>query len=150
MSGPAWGLASVAAGVISTALLALLGRRENGSIASALNAPSHIVWGHEALAANNLDWKHTAVGQGVHHASAFFWGALFEALQARRRRRSVGGVLTDAAITTAAAAVVDLKLVPDRLTPGFEKRLSDVSLAIVYAGMGIGLALGGLAALRGR
>jgi hypothetical protein len=150
MSARAWGIESVAAGILSTALLALLGRRENGTLASALNAPSHIVWGDEALRADHADLKHTAVGQALHHASAFFWGALFEALQARRSRRGTGGVLVDAAVTTAVAAVVDLAVVPDRLTPGFEKRLSGRSLALVYGGVGVGLVLGGLAAMRRR
>jgi hypothetical protein len=43
---------------------------------------------------------------------------------------------------TAAAAVVDLKLAPSRLTPGFERR-SPRSLTCVYGGFAAGLALGG-------
>ncbi|NUZ07974.1 hypothetical protein [Piscinibacter koreensis] len=143
-------LESLASGILSTALLGLLGRRENGSLASAINAPSHIVWGDEALRSDRADLKHTFVGQALHHSSAFFWGALFEALQARRRRHGVGALVTDAVITTAVAAVVDLKLVPERLTPGFEKRLSRESLAMVYAGIAVGLVLGRLATLRRR
>jgi hypothetical protein len=38
--------------------------------------------------------------------------------------------------------------VPERLTPGFERRLSNRSLVMVYAAFGAGLALAGLAALR--
>lgn len=149
-SPSAWAMESVAAGVLSTVALMLLGRRENGSAVAPLNASSHIVWGDEALRADAPDWKHTAVGQALHHASAFFWGALFEALQARRRVPTPAGVLTDAAVTTAVAAVVDLKLVPDRLTPGFEKRLSNPALAITYGALAAGLVVGGMAALRRR
>ena len=149
-SGSAWTLESVAAGVLSTVALMVLGRRENGSPFAPLNATSHIVWGESAARVNQRDWKHTGVGQLLHHASAFFWGALFEALQARRARPSAAGVLTDAAVTTAVAAVVDLKLVPNRLTPGFEKRLSKRALTVTYGTLAAGLVIGGLTALRHR
>jgi len=46
------------------------------------------------------------------------------------------------------AALVDLRLVPERLTPGFERRLSRRSLAWTYVGFGAGLALAGLLAQR--
>lgn len=149
-SGSAWAMESVASGLLSTAALMLLGRRENGSPYAPLNATSHIVWGESAARVDKADWKHTGVGQVLHHASAFFWGALFETLQARRHRPSAAGVLTDAAVTTAVAAVVDLKLVPKRLTPGFEKRLSNRALTITYGTLAAGLVIGGLAALRRR
>ncbi|MED5621954.1 hypothetical protein [Ideonella sp. BN130291] len=149
-SPSAWAMESMAAGVLSTAALMLLGRRENGSAYAPLNATSHIVWGDEAASMDEPDWKHTAVGQVLHHASTFFWGALFELLQARRTRPSTAGVITDAAVTTAVAAVVDLKLVPDRLTPGFEKRLSNTALAVTYGALAAGLVIGGMAALRRR
>ncbi len=141
-----WAMASVASGVLSTATLMALGRRETGSPYAPLNATSHIVWGDRAAEVDRADWKHTAVGQLLHHGSAFFWGALFETLQARRARRTVGNVVTDAAVTTVVAAVVDYKLVPDRLTPGFEKRLSTRALTLTYAALAAGLVIGGLAA----
>jgi hypothetical protein len=46
--------------------------------------------------------------------------------------------------------VVDLGLVPERLSPGFERRLSRPSTGLVYLSFGVGLALGGLLALRDR
>ena len=42
---------------------------------------------------------------------------------------------------TSLAAVIDLRAVPERLTPGFERRLSSGSLALVYLAFGAGLAL---------
>jgi hypothetical protein len=146
----AWMLESLSAGLLSTAVLMLLGRRETGSPFAPLNATSHVVWGDEAAGVDEPDWKHTGVGQVLHHASTFFWGVLFEALQARRAVPTATGVLADAAVTTAIAAVVDYKLVPNRLTPGFEKRLSNQALAITYVALGAGLVLGGMAALRRR
>jgi hypothetical protein len=40
---------------------------------------------------------------------------------------------------TAGAYVVDYHLVPKRLTPGFEERLSPGALALVYAALGVSL-----------
>ena len=58
--------------------------------------------------------------------------------------------MADAVAVSAVAAVVDLACVPDRLTPGFERRLSERSLVMVYTAFAAGLALAGLAALRRR
>src|SRR5690606_8083831 len=50
-------------------------------------------------------------------------------------------VLITAAAVAAGACLVDLRCTPQRLTPGFERRLSPSSLFVVYAAFGIGLAL---------
>lgn len=50
---------------------------------------------------------------------------------------------------TAAAAVVDLLLLPRRLTPGFERRLSGRSLALVYAALAAGMVAGTMAIRQG-
>jgi hypothetical protein len=39
---------------------------------------------------------------------------------------------------------VDFQLTPERLTPGFEHRLSHRSLAAVYGAFAVGLAVGAL------
>ena len=49
---------------------------------------------------------------------------------------------------TAVAAWVDLRLVPHRLTPGFQRRLSSRSLLMVYTLFGMGLAAGSYLAKR--
>jgi hypothetical protein len=69
-------------------------------------------------------------------------------VRARRWQLTPGNAVADACAISAVAAVVDLKLVPKRLTPGFEARLSNRSLALVYAGFATGLALGGMLALK--
>ena len=46
----------------------------------------------------------------------------------------------------ALACFVDYKMTPERLQPGFEKRLSTPSLFMVYASFGAALVLRGLAA----
>jgi hypothetical protein len=72
---------------------------------------------------------------------SIFWAVLYEKL---RRRALPLVVVPPAAATAVAACVVDTCLTPDRLTPGFEKRLSRGSLLFVYAAFAAGLAVSAL------
>ncbi len=137
------------AGLVSAGVLLWRGRRDARAAAGALNAPSHWVWGRRALRRNTVDLRHTLLGLAIHQASSLFWAAAYRWLLGARPApaRVVGGALAVGAL----AAVVDLKLVPERLTPGFERRLSRPSLALVYLSFAAGLALGAAAgAARGR
>lgn len=136
------------ASLASAAVLAWRGHRETGSPFAAINAPAHWLWGRRSLRRNDASLRHTLVGVVVHHTSSLFWAAFYEWLQSRRRQPSPATVVADAAATTAVAAVVDLKLTPERLTPGFERRLSRPSLAGVYVAFAAGLALAVLARRR--
>jgi hypothetical protein len=49
--------------------------------------------------------------------------------------------VASAATVAAVACAVDMRCTPERLTPGFERRLSKQSLLVVYAAFGIGLVL---------
>jgi hypothetical protein len=69
------------------------------------------------------------------------WAGVFAWLRNRRQRPTLANAAVDAAAVTALASVVDLKLVPSRLTPGFERRLSKRGLAMVYLAFGAGLLL---------
>jgi len=139
-----------AASVLSALALGWRGKQETGSAAAPLNAPSHWVWGREALWRDRVDGRHTALGTLIHHGSSLLWAAVFEGLQRRRRRPTALSVAGDAAAVTALAAFVDLKLTPERFTPGFERRLSPRSLVLVYASFGLGLASAGWWAMRRR
>lgn len=139
-----------AAGALSAAVLAWRGRRDADSAVAPLNATSHIVWGDEALQADRPTARHTLTGALLHAGSAVFWGVLFEKLLGRERRQgTVEAVVKSAVKATTAAAVVDLCLVPRRLTPGFERRLSARSLWLVYGGLALGMAAGALLLRRG-
>jgi hypothetical protein len=125
--------------------LALLqcAKSDTGRPLAGVNAPSHWLWGEEGVRANRPSIRHTLVGFLVHHASSIFWAAGHALLRARRTdHHALPGVVADAAAVTAVAALVDLKLVPQRLTPGFERRLSRGSLVYVYLAFGVGLAVG--------
>ena len=138
-------LAGTVAAAVSEWALARRGRRDTGRPAAAVNAPSHWLWGEEAIRSDGPDLRHTAVGTAVHWASSLLWSTAFTALRAVRRAPDTGNALTDAATVAAVAAWVDLRVVPRRFTPGFERHLSGKSLVLVYAGFAAGLAVAELA-----
>ena len=156
-----------AASLLSLVALMLGGRRENRSAAAPVNAVSHWLHGPRAYTVNRTTWSHTAVGAGIHCASAFFWGGLYGLLlrqiaarrqgspQRRGTRTGTQGpdvtvpeAVASAAVVTAVAALTDLRLVPERLSPGFENRLSPTAVTAVYLAFGAGLALAGIAMRR--
>ena len=131
------------AGLTSLVVLALGGRRGRGRAWGPVNAPSHWIWGDPALVQDGATPRYTATGILVHQAAASFWGVLHERfLGEPEGAQGAGILLRDAALTTAVAAVVDLQVVPHRLTPGFQHRLSASGLAGVYCLFALGLALG--------
>jgi hypothetical protein len=135
------------ASLASTAVLAARGRRETGRASAPINAISHWVHGPAAYTRNEPDRRHTGLGLAIHHASSLLWGLAYVALLRRAaatRRPRLDRPWKAAALTTLVAAVTDFKLVPPRLTPGFEHRLSRGSVASTYLAFGVGLALSGL------
>jgi len=156
------------ASLLSALAMTLRGRHESGTPAAPINAVSHWVHGDRAYRVDRTDVRHSVVGYLVHHASAIFWGVLYElllqrlivsrdrSLTAASRRQggsarpagprrpalpSAGEVVIGAAGVTALAALTDLRLVPPRFSPGFEQRLGAISLVLVYLAFGTGLAL---------
>lgn len=131
------------AAAASLVALAVCGEHDNRSPVAPINAVSHVIWGDAALHQNQATFAHTLPGLLIHGGSAVFWGVLYEKVFGRRERRpSIAQASRNSALATAAIAIVDLKLVPDRLAPGFERRLSPASLFLVYAALAAGLAAG--------
>jgi hypothetical protein len=138
-----------ASSIVSTAALALLGRAEGASAYAPTNAVSHWIWGDEAADHDGFSLKYTLTGYAIHHISATFWSVLFEKLAGERLdRKDLRVTLAASAATSAIACFADYKLTPQRLQPGYEKRLSKKSLAGVYAAFAVGLALGAIALRR--
>jgi len=133
---------------LSAAVLLWRGRAETGSAAAPVNAISHWLWPRKALRQDGVSARYTGTGLGVHFGAALLWCGLYERLRARRGAATPVAAVADAVAVSAVAAVVDLACVPDRLTPGFERRLSGRSLVLVYGAFAAGLALAGVAALR--
>jgi hypothetical protein len=143
--------AGVVAGALSMVVLALRGRAETGSAASPFNAISHWIHGPRALRLDTADIRHTALGAAVHAGSSMFWAAIYEEAVCRREPPPTpAGLVAGAAGVATLAAVTDFALVPERLTPGFEHRLTKRSLTLTYTLFAAGLALGGLVARRWR
>lgn len=129
------------AGVASLIALAGGGHRDCGSAFAPVNAVSHWIWRDRALRQQAPSLRYTVPGYGIHHAMSIFWALLYEERMGRvpaaRPLRAVGTGLA----VSAAACFVDLKLTPERLTPGFERRLGTGSLSLVYLAFGLGLAV---------
>src|SRR5690606_41012256 len=84
-------------------------------------------------------------GLVINAGAGLWWAAVFQKLfgeQADRRGPMVA--LAGGLATAGLAYVVDYKLVPKRLTPGWELRISDKSLYMSLAAMGLGLGVGAI------
>jgi hypothetical protein len=138
-------LAGSCASLLSAVVLAAAGRRETGSAAAPINAVSHWYWDREALWQQRVDAPHTVTGYAIHHVASVFWAALLSAfLRYRPQMNTLPRTVAACFATSAIAALVDFKVAPKRLTPGFEHRLSRKALFLTYGVFAVGLALGSL------
>lgn len=129
------------ASVASTVALSLLGKAELGKSAAPVNGPSQWIWGRHALYQDDFSLRYTLIGYAIHHAASIFWAIWYEKLrQQLSPAESATAALAPAVATTVAAYAVDFHFIPERLTPGFEHRLSQRSLLIVYGTFALGLA----------
>lgn len=134
------------AATTTTLTAAVCGRIENNNPLSPVNAISHIAWGDEAFESDELSLKHTALGAALNAAAVTSWAAIYEVLYGRAAdegnipKAFAGGI----AVSTL-AWFVDFYVVPHRLTPGFEQRLSNRSLLAIYSVLAASLAIGRLA-----
>jgi hypothetical protein len=130
------------ASIVSTVVLAYFGRQQRRSALAPVNAPSHWLWREESIRAREFTLRHTVTGYLVHHGSSVFWAALFERLLRDHpldRPHRLPHCAATAMTVAALAAGVDLKLTPQRFTPGFERHLSGGALAVMYGAFGVAL-----------
>jgi hypothetical protein len=138
-------VSGAAASVLSTAALALFGKREANSHFAPTNAISHWLWGEKAAHHDRPSLRYTVPGYLIHHASATFWAVLFERTCGDLLdQRETGKTIAVATAASGVACFVDYQLTPQRLKPGYEKRLSRPALAVVYGAFGLGLAAGAM------
>jgi hypothetical protein len=138
-------VAGASASAATAATVALASVAETGSPWPALNAISRMVRGNHAPWRSEASWKYTGTGALLNTAAVFSWAAVYAVLRGPRTRTDYARALTAGVATSALAYVVDYHVVPDRFTPGFEKRLPDRSLGLIYAVLAVGLAASELA-----
>jgi hypothetical protein len=148
--GEAWrdGLWSgSAASITSTAALAVRGKREVDSSFATTNVISRWIWGDAAALHDEPDLKHTVVGYAIHHASSTMWAVIYEKVFGHHAdNKHILPATLGAATVGTLAYLVDYKVTPYRLEPGFDKHLSSPSMFLVYAVFGAGLLVRGLTA----
>ena len=133
------------AGVLSAAVLAATGKRETGSAVAPINAESHWLWGDESLREDRPTLKHTLAGIVTHQLSTVFWATVYALVRGDRKAvHRVPEAILGGVATSAAAAAIDYTLMPKRLTPGFEHRLSTGSMVGVFGAIAAGIAIGTL------
>ena len=137
--------AGTIASLLSAGVLAEASRREAGSPFACVNATSHWIWGDQAARHQTPSLRHSVTGYLIHHAASCFWGILYERAVGDWTDRLPAAAKVAAGLTAAGVAcLVDYRLVPHRLSPGFELRLSRRSIAAGYLAFGLGLALAGM------
>ena len=135
--------------IATTAATAICGERENSNAIAPINAVSHICWGDQAARQETPSLQYTAVGALLNAAAVTSWAAVHELVCEKiAPKRDVGTALVTGAAISALAWFTDYRIVPKRLTPGFEKRLSNPSLFAIYSTLALSLAAGRLARSR--
>lgn len=133
------------AAATTSACVAWAGARDSGNAIAPINATSHIAWGPSAATVGSVDARHTLVGAALNVGACIFWATFYEKWFGRAAARgAVGTALLGGAVVAAAAYVTDYHVVPRRLTPGWEYRVSRRSLGTVYAVLALSLPLWGL------
>ncbi len=134
-------LETVIATAASALALALVALGEGRGPLQPLNATSLWLNGPAAAADSRAGWRTTGVGLVTHAAATGFWAALFE-FWLRRGSRTRADVVGKAAAIAGVAALVDYRATPKRFTPGWEFVLTPTAMAVAYAALGAGLAIG--------
>lgn len=133
---------ALSASAATTIAVALCGHIENGNAVAPINAISHILWDEKALAQDDLSLRFTGVALALNASANFSWALIFEMFfGAARDEGQVVKPILGAIAVAALAYGVDYHVVPPRLTPGFEHRLSRRALWPIYAMLALGLVL---------
>jgi hypothetical protein len=129
-------------GAATAATVAFRGSRDSASAVAPINATSHVAWGDDATQEENADVAQPALGAAIHTGAGVFWASVYEKLFGRHAERGDIAMAFVGGVTVAGLAyVTDYDLVPKRLTPGWEHRISGRSLALTYAVMAVSLPL---------
>jgi hypothetical protein len=123
----------IGAGLVAAAATAgvLIGfGRAHGAALQPLNAIAHMLFGTRAFLMEGFHPGITAAGLFLHVLSVVIWGVLFAMVTARLR--DWWPLLGASALFAGAVWLVDYRIVPARLRPGFETVLSAPELWVLY------------------
>ena len=136
---------ALAPSVATTVAVTICGHRDEGNAIAPLNAISHIAWGDVAAKQEDASVRYTATGIALNIAAITSWSAVYELAFGRvARKNSLPAAMLGGISVAALAYVIDYYVVPKRLTPGFEKRLTPRSMFIVYSSLALSLPLASL------
>jgi hypothetical protein len=138
------------AALTTCATVAARGRRDSGNAVAPINAATHAFWGDDAARVGNVTLRHTLPGVLINVGASLWWALICQKLfgKAVQRYGAPAAMLAGAA-TSGIAYITDYKLLPRRLSPGWELRLTNRSLALSLGAMAVGLALGSVLMRRG-
>lgn len=129
----------------TAATAAACGARDSGSAIAAVNAVSHILWGSDASNVRVADMKHTVPALLLNTGATIFWAAIYERIFGHAADRGhISKALLGGGAVAALAYVTDYHMVPKRLTPGWEERVSNRSLAVIYVVLALSFPVRGL------
>lgn len=131
------------ASLTTGAMLAWRGRLDSGSALAPINASTHVLWGDQAAQVGGCSLRHTVPGLAINAGACLWWALILQKLFGTAV--DAGGLpraLMAGAATAGLSYVVDYRLLPRRLSPGWELSLTPRSLALGLAAMGVGLGLG--------
>jgi hypothetical protein len=141
----------VLAGLATALAAAERGRADSGSAIAPVNAVSHFLWGDRAAGVREPTLRHTGTGLVVNTAAAGMWATVFQKLFGEAvDRHGVPAAMLGGAAVASLAYLTDYHLVPRRLTPGYEKRVSHRSLLLVFGVLALSLGTGALLTRRHR
>lgn len=131
------------AGLTTLATIAARGRKDTDSAIAPINASSHAIWGDKAAGVEATTIRHTVPGVIFNVAGAAWWALVFEKLFGTAvGRRGFPAALLGSTATAGLAYLVDYHVIPRRLTPGWEHRVSRGSLFMTLGAMATGLTVG--------
>ena len=131
--------------VATATTVAICGKAEQNNSVAPINAISHIVFGEEAAKQDQASLKYTGTGLVLHDAACTSWAALHEQFFGSAvDKGNVPSAFLGGGLISLLAYITDYHLVPKRLTPGMEKRLSNRSLLLMYSVLALSLAFGSL------
>ena len=134
-----YGLLTGTIGAVATAaVIALHGQRQTRSPWTPFNATAHMIYGNASVEKEGFQVPETPLGLGIHALSLGGWGVLYEAFAANQK---LPASCTAATVATGLIYLLDYHILPERLRPGFEKRLGNAAVRDAYLALAMVFAL---------